>query len=272
MKNTSQNDPSNNDLLKFENELLKLKLRTEFGMEQHGNSPEVTPEIENIWLNNVYAFEEQFKNAKRIKVFDALGRPDFKKSDELSPEEISEALAQIYLLMEKRGIALDCCCHYDDRTIYRFITEELFQNEMDDISIPGMVCHFIYEEYYPNHDYDLRHQTERFIRNLLESEWDPEFSMYSLAHTVRLKRKKFNRNVITSLIVEFQSGREFEVEKLDIQKVTFNMEKKAGKVNVDLAYRDTTKHPDHIIRGACEVSFIYDEPAWLVSRFRVPGI
>jgi hypothetical protein len=271
MKNNLQSDPFNEDL-KFENELLKLKLQAEFGMLEHGAAPELSPEVENLWLNNIYTFEAQFKNAKRIKVFDALGRPTFKNIEDLSDEEVSKALAELEMLMDKRGIELDRCCDYDDRIIYRFITKELFQCEMDDIEIPGMVCHFIYEEYYPNHDHDLRRHTEQFIRNLLEIKWDPEFDTYCLADSVTIKKKSFNKSAVASLICEFQAGREFEIRKLDILDVSFNLNKKVGKVNADIEYRDLSKHPDEILRGACNVSFFYCEPVWRVSRFRLPGM
>ena len=272
MKNKLQDDPSSDEMLKFENELLKLKLQAEFGMQEHGESPELTPEVENIWLNNIYAFEEQFKNARQVKVFEALGSPEFTKVDDLCDDEIPKALADIQELMDDRSIVLDTCCEYDDRTIYRFITEELFQCEIDDISIPGMVCHFIYEEYHPNHDYDLRGETERLVRNILERKWDPEFNIYSLADTVTIRRRAFKRSALSSMILDFQAGREFEIKKLDIVQVSFSMEKKMGKVNAHLEYSEISKHPDQILGGACEVSFIYDAPVWRVSRFRLPGI
>jgi len=43
---------------------------------------------------------------------------------------------------------------YAPSVIYKFITEELFDHEMDDIMLPGFVHHFIYEEFHPNHEYD----------------------------------------------------------------------------------------------------------------------
>jgi hypothetical protein len=143
---------------------------------------------------------------------------------------------------------------------------------MDDISIPGMVCHFIYEEYHPNHEYDLRGETERLVRNILERKWDPEFNIYSLADTVTIKRRSFKRAAISSLILDFQAGREFEIKKLDILQVSFSLEKKTGKVNANLEYSEISKHPDQVLAGVCEVSFIYEEPVWRVSRFRLPGI
>ena len=271
MKNNLQSDPSNEEM-KFENELLKLKLQTEFGMQEHGAVPELSPQVENMWLNNIYAFEAQFKNAKRIKIYDALGRPPYEKVDGLSEEEVAKALAEIELRMDKRGIALDCCCDYDKRVIYQFITEELFECEMDDIEVPGMVCHFIYEEYHPNHEHDLKTQTEHFITNLLEMEWNPEYDIFLLSDSVTVKKRSFEKKAVSALILDFQSGRKFEVKQLDIQDVTFNLKKNVGSVNGTIEYRDLSKHEDQTIKGACSLSFIYDEPVWRISRFRIPGI
>src|SRR6266850_4078323 len=100
------------DELKAENELLKLKLELEYGME--GNDTSVLqPAIENEWLNHIYSFEKQYKDAGRIKVYDFLGRPAFKKAEELKPEEIGAELDRIQSVMEEKKMTLDCSCDYD---------------------------------------------------------------------------------------------------------------------------------------------------------------
>lgn len=270
MKNNPHN-PSADQLIKFENELLKLKLEAEFGMQQQDTSG-LSPEVENVWLKNIYDFEAQFKNAKRIKVFDALGRPKTKKLDQLSGQDVSKALAYLTTLMEEKGIALDCCCQYDDSIIYRFITEELFECEMDDISIEGMVHHFLYEEFHPNHDYDLRLAAEQFVRNLLEKKWDPQFNAYSLSDTVTLKEKTYDDTAISSLILAFQSDREFEVEELNILQVSFDMVKNEGIVKSHLAYTARFQQQNHLFQGDYEVTFLYKHGLWLIRSFQFPGI
>jgi hypothetical protein len=83
-----QQNLSPEDELRAENELLKLKLEMEHGM-MHSESAALNPEIENAWLKHIYEFEQQAKEGKRIKVYDAIGRPSFRKADELSPDGIS---------------------------------------------------------------------------------------------------------------------------------------------------------------------------------------
>ncbi|MBK6536623.1 MAG: hypothetical protein IPG09_02205 [Ignavibacteria bacterium] len=40
--------------------------------------------------------------------------------------------------MEENGIVLDTLCDYEDEVIYKFITEELFREETNNIRIEGM--------------------------------------------------------------------------------------------------------------------------------------
>jgi len=77
--------------LQKENELLKLKLQSEFGMEKMDSS--LDKETENKWLNDVYNFEKQFAENKQCKVYDFINRPKFRRVDELTKEEISKELA-----------------------------------------------------------------------------------------------------------------------------------------------------------------------------------
>ncbi len=264
----SLHDPEGD--LKFENELLKLKLEVEHGMKQ-GDISSLSPGIENRWLNHIYNFEQQYKDAKRIKVFDALGRPVVKKLEELLPEQIPEALEQLLSLMEERGIVLDCSCRYDESIIYQFITEELFDCEMDDISIEGMVCHFIYEEFYPNHDNDLRRYTHEFFENLLTRKWEPEFNMYSLSKTVSYKGVSYSQEDISTIILAFQRERTFQLEKFEIVKVVFDGDKGVGKVRGQLIYQANSNQGTVFYRGHAEVEFILDFGYWVLSSIQLPG-
>ena len=64
------NDPEEN--LRMENELLRLKIQAEHGGQSH-TSGELPPEIENMFLKNVMAFEQNYAKAKPATVFE-LGR------------------------------------------------------------------------------------------------------------------------------------------------------------------------------------------------------
>ena len=257
------------DELKAENELLKLKLELEHGMKESSTSS-LIPEVENLWLNNVYNFEQQCKDASKVKVYDFIGRPDFIKLDELKGPEVSKALERLLSVMGKKRILLDCCCEYEDALIYKFITEELFEHEMDDISIEGMMYHFNYEEFHPNHDYDLRRHTTEFIENLLEQKWNSEFDTFQLSNQVTFNETAYNSAEISGIIIEFQHDRTFHIDKLEITQVIFDIEKGTGAVQGFMAYYAYAGQLSTLQQGHLEITFTYEGGYWYIKGFRLP--
>lgn len=167
-------DPEEN--LRMENELLRLKLKAELGAESQSPA-NIDPEIENQFLKNILAFEHSYANAKRIKIYDLLGQPDFKNADELSDELIFIALQEVTDLLAEKNIEVYFGDGYNDRTKYSFITGELFEHETDDLTMPGMTTHFDYEEFHPNHKRDIENRAMEFLdqwfkRTLDEKSWE----------------------------------------------------------------------------------------------------
>jgi hypothetical protein len=261
-------DSNQEDELKAESELLRLKLELEHGM-KHSETSSLSPEMENQWLSYIYNFEQKHKDARRIKVYEVIGRPHFKKHDELLPEEVPEALKQLLSLMEEKRVQLDCSCPYEDALIYKFITEELFDYEMDDFFGDGMVHHFIYEEFHPNHAYDLKRYATEFTENLLLRKWNPEFDTYALSHMVTYKGIEYNNADVSSVILAFQEGRTFQLEKLEIQNVSFDVEQGAGEVRAYLEYR---AHGQNLHEGTATYGFKFDYGYWYLSSFQLPGL
>lgn len=116
----------------------------------------VHPMIENEFLNSVEAFESSFRNAKPILLYDFIERPDFIPVTDIPDSQVCVELDKIMNILNNKGIQLDTLCDVEEREIYRFVTEELFVHEMDNVRIPGMMTCFIYEEFHHNHEYDLR--------------------------------------------------------------------------------------------------------------------
>lgn len=154
------------DQLQTENDFIKMKLMLERGA-HFGNAgeEELSPELENIFLKNVMAFEEQFDNHKMIKVFDKIGQPaHFKPVNEIPDNEIKKAWDELHEYLNKFGIDLGVCSPYvTKRELYRFTTEELFQHETEDVSLPGWTTNFIYDEFHP----DPVYESEKAVRDEL---------------------------------------------------------------------------------------------------------
>ncbi len=261
------------DELKAENNLLKLKLELEHGMKMMDTSA-LDPEMENQWLTDIYNFEKSHKEAKQITVYDYLGRPDFKPINGLSKKEISTELERLDKLMIENHICLDCLCEYEDEVIYKFITEEFFLKETDDIRIEGMYSHFIYEEYHPNHDNDLRRYAKEFIENILTGKWNHEWDELKLNTSVLFHGKKFDREAISRFIMTFQECfQPIEVEELSVEHVEFDLEKGFASVRLHLNY-STQRELGQALTclGKAFINFKQTEWGnWSISNFQLPG-
>jgi hypothetical protein len=274
MQNNTENPQHTpEEELKAQNEVLKLKLGLEHGMQEYDCAlPD--PAAENQWLNNIYDFEQAFKNAKRVKIYDFIGRPTFKKAEKLSREEIAKELDWLLSVMEEKGIALVCLCDYEDEIIYRFIIEELFEEETDDMALPGWTTNFIYEEFHPNHDYDLRKHSSEFIQNLLEREWHPEFHSISLADVITFNGKEYDREGIMKIILAFQeSNGEFLIEKNEIGQVNFDLETNAqgGRGTVQGQIRYSSVKTNQWFEGRYVLHFALEFDYWSVCNIQLEG-
>jgi hypothetical protein len=144
--------------LKLENDFLKMKLMLENGAE-FGVVEEARPiplELENEFMRNIIEFERNWENPKRVKLFDKIERPvHFKPVMEIPDDEMETAWNNLSAYLQQYGISLDACSpNINKRELYRFALEELFEHEMDDINIPGMMHGFIYDEFHPDPEYE----------------------------------------------------------------------------------------------------------------------
>jgi hypothetical protein len=120
------------------------------------HSSGLEPDVEMAWLESIEAFEEQFKKRETIQVWHFIGCPSYSKTDEMGDAELAVELSRLMGLMNANCVVLDTLCKVDDRELYRFITEDLFVYEMNNVRVAGMNTCFIYEEFHPNVEYDIR--------------------------------------------------------------------------------------------------------------------
>lgn len=145
------------DALRTENEILKLKMMLENGA-KFGNlsGGDLPADLENAFLRNVMAFEQQYQQQKTTTVFAKLGKPThFKAVEDIADADMPAALNELLTFMLEHGVELGVLSpNVPERELYRFATEELFLHELDDMDIPGMMNCFIYDEFYPDYKFD----------------------------------------------------------------------------------------------------------------------
>ena len=193
-----------------ENELLKLKLKAEFGAECTTGNENIPALVVNEFLRSVYEFEQKFRAPHTtVRIFEKLGQPFFRKEEEMNDVLITAELKRLKKLLDGQRLQLDILGDYPERLIYKFITEELFQVEMDNIDMPGFIHHFCYEDFHPNHELDIRQRVVEFLSQWFSKQIN-EFSWQLADPFVLPDTREIERAVVLKKITNiFDSYRSF---------------------------------------------------------------
>lgn len=247
--------------LRIENELKKMKLMLEHGAMFSDNQAKMPldPFIENQFLNNIEAFERSYNNAERIVLFDFINRPDYPKVDDIPDSLIHTELDRIMDILNKNGIQLDTLCDVDEREIYRFITEELFSHQMDDMRIPGMMTCFIYEEFHPNHEYDIRNHSMDGIKSFLNKKTDYYTSFFTKA-AEEDTRLKFFRDAFKS----------FSIKHLEISHLKFDEERASVSFNIDFTGKIEGSTDKQRFSGEGSMELVCHYDYWVIDKINFP--
>ncbi len=155
--------------LSEENELLKLKMMAEFGGD-FGGSEDIPPAVENAFLKQIINFHKQHTNTEVTTIYKFIGEPEYNHVHDMSERQTKAALKKILKLLKKNGIELDVLAPTPEREIYRFITEELFKHQFEGMRMKGWTTRFIYEEFHPNAEYDVKHVVQSAIMSMFDAE------------------------------------------------------------------------------------------------------
>jgi hypothetical protein len=266
-------DPQKN--LRIENEILKLKMQAEsdafFG--GGGNLP---PEVENEFLMNVQKFEDAWKDVKYVKVYELIGKPSFKEENELNDEEIKTEMEKLIAIMNEKEVFLDVLGEYEPRVIYKFITEELFEHETDDMQLPGWTKNFIYEEFHPNHEADIRKTAQDFLDDWFKKRFG-EYSLEFSKQLVTADGKVFTRDeVITRLRNCLDSYTSFDNIQFAQPEVSFewNSQESKGMGHAEGMFRyDAETESGEVIHleGPFKFYLENNDGYWNIFYFVFPG-
>ena len=263
MKNLSNENSEDIERLRMENELKKMKLMLEHGavFSEPTGENHLDPGLENAFLNSVEEFEKNYQSADSIALYDFIGRPEYTFTHMIPDSQISEHLAQITNILSENEIRLDTICQVDDREVYRFITEELFLHEMENMRIKGMMHCFIYEEFHPNHEYDIRQHCTDGIRSFLNKKSD--------YYTTFFTKEAENDPWLKSFRDSFKS---FSIKHFDILDLTFDEENATVVFTIDFtATIDGSGEKQHYSgKGSMELVYRYD--FWCIQKIIFPEV
>ena len=253
------------------NDAKRAELRDRFGGVFIGGDIPLPAEIESEFLQRIEEFELKWASRDTTTVRAFIGDPPVKDPSELAEHELAEELAYLTSALEDNDIALDFAERPDDAEVYRFIVEELLDHEMDDIRVPGMVCHFLYEEFHPNEELEARYAAEWFLERLLTRN---EYLATSLARCEAIDGGTANvLDVLHGQVVDFM-GRVATIMSHDLSNARCLVDGATATVLVDVQWSGLESGSMNEVGGAGEARVQLRKNAfseWEVVAAEIPG-
>ncbi|MDP2237929.1 MAG: hypothetical protein Q8J88_15975 [Bacteroidales bacterium] len=261
MENDSLQNPEESENLRMQNELRKARMSLEKGA-RFGSAEDaenIDPVLEKRFLDYVESFEAAYENAKSISLFDFLGKPDFTDPADLNSEETEYELLRLYDIFEKNGVNLNTLCPVEPAEIYRFIVKELFLHEIDDIRLPGMILNFIYEEFHPNHEYDIKRNSKSFLTSLfgVGNEFYFNENVKDIEEEEMLKSLRASYDDFSDLTLDFKS-------------VMFDNETAIVVADIEVSGKVENTRYHHLFKGECVIKLAYRWEYWNVTSVKLP--
>lgn len=264
-------DPEEN--LRMENEFLRLKLQAELGAQSH-TSGDLNPALENEFLKHIMAFEQNYANAARTKIFDKLGQPQFMPESQLNDEQIETELVKVNELLALKNIAVDFIGDYNARTQYAFITGELFDKETDDFNVPGMITHYTYEEFHPNHQIDIENRAIEFLEGWFNQKLDEHFWCFDNLFVLPNGRTIPKGEIGKKLKQIFESYTAFEDRDYTITDINFEIGDDTGLGHAEgvAKYIAVLENGEKVtIAGPFKLYMTWEYDWWSIFHIAFPG-
>ena len=261
--------------LRLENEILKLKMQAEHGASIYSHE-DLPPEIEAMFLRQVQQFESARHSVSQVSIHQLIGSPELQAAPHLDEQELVSCTSQLLDKLAEKNIKIEKPDSIDDKTFYRFLTEEFMQQETEDLQLEGMIKFYDYHMFHPDHAMDIRITAERFLdnwfrKNIEGLRWElsqgiilPDTTILGIDNVIELVELHFekfhllNGGEATILDVGFQ----WSVEN------NTGIGHAEGKLFYQVALRngDTRR-----IAGSFKIYFVNELGFWSVFYFVMPG-
>lgn len=237
MKNHEQLDEMRRRIQESLIQAKQEKLRDEYAMQAHFIAPDLPPEAAIEWLDSILEFERQFENVKIITVRERIGNPPLRPLDEIPLYELEQVVTDLLDLLAENGIGVDFLGDFDSIAAYRYLTEELLDEEIDDLRGGWMA---VFTPSTP--EYDVQMWVENFAMDLFTQERtyflpgldkQPLFDMEGRAITAVQFRTQ-----IEAVWQHLPATNEFLVEPITVQ-----VEGEEGTVTAVITWRNNENEP-----------------------------
>lgn len=268
-------DPEEN--LRMQNDFLKLKMMAQSGA-IFGGDGALPPEIENEFLKNILEFESMNAIPNSQTIRNILGNPVFEIQENHDDQKLEEEFERLNHLLAKHYINVDFIAPQTNRFKYDFITKELFNHETFFVPVNGMITNFLFEEFHPDYESDIKEITHKFLNDFLERKLDND-SNYLSAEIIEPDGKIVtNEEMIKRFHVLYEATDEIANFSFQIDNVSFELKEEVegasgmgfseGGICYDLVFKNGEIRK---IDGPFKIYFGREWGCWSVYFFYLAG-
>lgn len=190
-------------------------------------------------------------------------------------------LNELFDLLDKNNISLDTICDVEEKELYRFITDELFEHEMDDMRIPGMTSCFIYEEFHPNAKNEIERAIDYFFRMTMAKMKNIGGEGYDLLYIDEQNFCDIDGNtidkekVIKSINTFLDSFDSLSIVTYDVKSLAINKEEEDACVDFHICYRGVFDGTAQYVEYKGDGSFKLhpsEYGGWSIYQIDMPGL
>jgi hypothetical protein len=263
------------DKLKAENDFLKMKMMLENGAQFHMES-DLPTGVENDFLKRILAMEKFEADPKYIKLYDKMGRPtQFKPVTEIPDNEIENAWRQLEEFLATHLVSLSVMQpNVGARELYRFTTEELFQQEVDDLEFDDMTSCFYYDDFHPDYEYEnTRHALEECLQQILCKKPLDDMTFFRSKNLELNEHAGLPEKAFQEKINRFKEAYD-TIDREDIENVACKIDEQYCDVTGDYRLQAKLGAETISIRGKWLVRFGWDEDTggWDIFKVSLEGI
>lgn len=108
---------------------------------------ELDEEDDEEFIQQVEEFKKGHSKVKMVSVYKKIGKPKFTELNKVDPKALKDELRKLIVALDNHNIIVHSHGEYDDKEKYRFITEEIFKEFVEEDKKKHIT--FVYEDYHP---------------------------------------------------------------------------------------------------------------------------
>jgi len=231
-------------------------------------------DMETEFLQSVLSYKKNLEENRKIKIVDKLGNPrHFRPVDKITNKNIDKAWIQLYDYMYERGIYFYVRNpNIRSRELYRFVTEELFELEVENTDKTGTMDCFIYDEFYPDYKYENQKvAVDECIMHFFEKK--DLFDFY-FSDSIKFNRyKDVSKKELFKMITFFRTTYD-AVKNLQVIVKNCNLKGYTCKVTGSYKANFIVAGDEKIKAGRWIVEFIFDRltECWNICNVQIKGL